>query len=297
MKFDKLLKEKAQREQMLPEKLRQYYVMERFLYRLSVSEYASKFILKGGMLMLGIGAAPARYTADIDLLGYVKNEPDSVAAIIRAIIGTRTGVQDGVSFKPPVKVTQIMKDALYVGVRASFSASVRGYTFPMKVDVGFGDVVYPMPEEICYPATLEGLPAARLRCYPKEAIVAEKWQAMIRLGTANSRMKDIYDLWFLSRHFSFHSTPLRNAIMSTCAQRGTDPLLYRNLDTDAYRDAQRAEWAAYIAKLKASTFRRKPTIPLPSRQIEEPLGDILAWLAPIMENDAEALWTPQTGWK
>lgn len=297
MKFLDRLDDIARERRVQSEKIRLHYAMERFLYRLSISSHAGKFCLKGGMLMLGMGTVPARNTLDIDLLGRLSNNPDTVARVFRDIIRTKPGVQDGVSFSDAVHTEEITKDALYVGVRVSFAATVCGRECPMKVDIGFSDEVYPEPGELVYPPLLDELPPAKIKCYPLESVVAEKWQAMIQLGAGNSRMKDFYDLWFLSREYAFKADSLREAIFRTCARRGTSPELYTNLRDMVYRNAIQPEWSAYMRKLKATVFNRKPPVTLPAKDFDVVMDEILDWLSPVMDGAPIRSWKPGRGWK
>lgn len=211
---DSLLR-RAQELHIAMPKLMQHYAMERFLYRLSLSPYAEKFYLKGGMLLMGMGAGAARTTMDIDLLGRIANSPESVLKAVRGIIRTKPGVADGVHFSDDIRAEEITKDARYVGLRVLFAADVAGMACTMKIDIGFSDEIYPKAMELDYPATLSELPSARLLCYSAESMVAEKWQAMVQLKEMNSRMKDFYDLWFLSRTRSFNYPTLKEAIART----------------------------------------------------------------------------------
>ena len=203
MNIKAALQQRAKELNIALPKLLQHYAMERFLYRLSLSPVADRFYLKGGMLLMGIGAGSARTTMDIDLLGRISNSPENIQKAISSIIHTKPGVADGVSFSDKLDIQEITKDALYVGLRISFKADVAGVHCDMKVDIGFSDEVYPAALMLDYPATLNGIPGARLLCYSLESVVAEKWQAMVQLKQMNSRMKDFYDLWFLSRRNSF----------------------------------------------------------------------------------------------
>lgn len=278
-------------------KLLQHYAMERFLYRLSLSPVAGKFFLKGGMLLMGMGAGAARTTMDIDLLGRIDNSPESVLKAIRSIITTKPGMADGVQFGNDLRAVEIAKDALYVGLRVSFTANVAGEPCSMKIDIGFSDEVYPRAMEMEYPSTLHELPAARLRCYSPESMVAEKWQAMVQLKEMNSRMKDFYDLWFLSRSCAFDYTVLKEAVARTFARRGTDPAEFSHLSTPAYLAAQQPEWAAYVRKLKAANFQKKELVAIPSRDLETVMSEIFCWLAPVMQNAEFKKWSPGKGWK
>lgn len=297
MNIRELLSRRAQERNVPLPRLLQHYAMERFLYRLSLSPVADKFFLKGGMLLMGIGAGSARTTMDIDLLGRLSNSPDSVKKAMLSIIRTKPGVADGVSFAEPLLVEEITKDALYVGLRVSFSADVSGVRCPMKVDIGFSDEVYPAAMELDYPPTLQELPSARLRCYSAESVVAEKWQAMVQLKTMNSRMKDFYDLWFLSRTHSFDYAVLKEAVARTFARRKTAPAEYVALLKPDYCTEQQPEWAAYVRKLKAATFQKKTDVLVPSRDLREVMTEIIAFLEPVMQEGNHSRWTPGKGWE
>ena len=278
-------------------KLLQHYAMERFLYRLSLSPVADRFYLKGGMLLMGVGAGTARTTMDIDLLGRISNSPENIQKAISSIIHTKPGVADGVSFADKLDIQEITKDALYVGLRISFKADVAGVHCDMKVDIRFSDEVYPAALMLDYPTTINGIPGARLQCYSLESVVAEKWQAMVQLKQMNSRMKDFYDLWFLSRRYSFTYNSLKTAITRTFERRETDVQEYVVLKTETYQKTQQSEWAAYVRKMKAATFQKKDTVEIPSRFFADVLVEIMAWLEPVMLDAQYHTWKPGRGWK
>jgi predicted nucleotidyltransferase component of viral defense system len=175
----------------------QYYVIERFLYRLSQSRYRHKFLLKGALIFLAWGMTQYRPTRDIDLLGYTSNDIGKLVGIIQEICSLPVP-EDGLIFEPQsVQGERITEDADYEGVRVRFQAHVGSSRLHLQIDVGFADVVSPEPQSLNYP-TLLSMPAPELRGYPPESVVAEKLQAMVFLGTINSRMKDFYDLWMLA---------------------------------------------------------------------------------------------------
>lgn len=120
---------------------------------------------------------------------------------------------------------------------------------------------------------------------------------MVQLGSFNSRMKDFYDLWMLSREHTFHLSVLKEAIRRTFSHRSTDWNAYLNLKDDAYCRLQQPEWAAFVRKMKAATFQRKLNIELPSIQFADVLKTILDWLEPVMTTDAESHWIPGKHWK
>src|SRR5437016_3724576 len=191
--------------------------MERFLYRLSRSRDAEQFILKGALLLTAWRTPLSRSTMDIDLLGRISNELEHIRALIAKICELEAE-PDGIEFDgQSVKVSRIKEDAEYEGVRVRFHASLACARIPMQIDIGFGDVVTPEAVEIEYPTVLE-FPAPVQRAYPKETVIAEKLEALTMLEMLNSRMKDYFDLWALSRLYSFEGPILVSAIKATFAR-------------------------------------------------------------------------------
>ena len=195
--------------------------MERFLYRLSQSHHANRFILKGA-LMLRIWQTPdIRPTMDIDLLGRTKNDMSLLISNITDILSVDVE-PDGLSFFPDdITAERITEDAEYEGIRIWFPAKLDTMTLNMQIDIGFGDVIYPGPEKSEIPTILE-FPAPFLLCYSRESSIAEKFEAMLKLRELNNRMKDFYDIWLISRHFGFDGKTLSQAIKLTLEQRGTE---------------------------------------------------------------------------
>jgi hypothetical protein len=229
----------------------QYYAIERFLYRLSRSSHAGKFILKGALMLLVWEVRASRSTMDIDMLGRMKNNPEAVIAMVREIC--RQEVEpDGVVFDPKsVRGERITEEAEYQGVRIHFRGSLDTARIAIQLDVGFGDVVIPSPVRVAYPTILD-LPAPRLRGYSRESTIAEKFEAMVRHGVMNSRMKDFWDIRLLSRQFDFDGKTLATAIAETFATRHTivpaDPVAF----TEAFiRDkTKQAQWKAFLRKIR-----------------------------------------------
>ncbi len=195
------------------------FVLERLLYRLSLSPHADRFVLKGAMLLMTWLKIPHRTTRDLDLLGFGEPNEEAMLAIFRRIIAEDTN--DGVRFEvDALQVDRIREGLEYGGLRLRTTALVGGARVPVTVDVGFGDATEPGLEMIEYPVLLD-LPAPRLRAYARETVIAEKFHAMVALGRANSRMKDFYDLWVLSRSFPFDDDRLARAIAATFGRRRT----------------------------------------------------------------------------
>ena len=196
------------------------YALERFLYRLGHSQYHSQFLLKGAMLFAVWGGEPHRPTRDIDLLGFGPSELPLLEKIFRNICQENVE-PDGVEFLPDtLRAIEIREDQEYQGVRVQFEARLENAMIPIQVDIGFGDAVTPAPENITYPTVLD-FAAPKLRAYPVYTVVAEKFQAMVWLGIANTRMKDFYDIWIIMQKFSFNGQLLAQAIEATFVRRNT----------------------------------------------------------------------------
>lgn len=226
------------------------YATERLLYRLSVSEYAGDFVLKGAMLFVAWTGQSYRPTADMDLLGHGEDSRERMTEIFRTVCGVEA-VPDGLVFDPgSVKVNMIREDLEYQGQRVTLTASLGKARIPIQVDVGFGDAVTPRARKISYP-TLLGDPAPRILACPRETVVAEKLHTLVVLGIANSRMKDFHDLYILARDFAFDGSSLTKAIQATFRRRKTKfsqniPLALTEefgLDT-----AKSAQWRAFLLK-------------------------------------------------
>lgn len=228
--------------------LLQYYAIERFLYRLSQSEHADRFILKGALMLRARRSPEIRPTMDIDMLGRTSNEKDSIIAQIKDIIATDAD-PDGLIFDPDsIRAERITEDAGYEGIRVRFMGSLDNARVHMQIDVGFGDIVHPEPVESELPTMLDS-PAPRLLCYSRESAIAEKFEAMLKLGELNSRMKDFYDIWLLSRQFDFDGKQLGEAIRLTLEHRGTVLPEVVVAFTRGFIDAKQVQWSAFNKRL------------------------------------------------
>jgi hypothetical protein len=179
------------------------YALERLLYRLGQSKYHDQLLLKGAMLFAVWGGEAHRPTRDVDLLGFGTSELPQVVQIFQDIC-QESVEPDGLEFLPDtMRATEIREDQEYQGVRVLFEARLENAIIPIQIDIGYGDAVTPAPEDITYPTVLD-FAAPKLRAYPIYTVVAEKFQAMVWLGIANSRMKDFYDLWIIMQKFPFY---------------------------------------------------------------------------------------------
>jgi predicted nucleotidyltransferase component of viral defense system len=196
------------------------FILERLLYRLGRSEFREQFILKGAMLFSLWGNAPHRATRDIDFLGFGESAVNRLVQIFQTVCLTRVE-DDGVTFlQESARGMEIREDQEYDGVRITLEARLGGARIPVQVDIGFGDTVIPEAGYAEYPTSLD-FPAPYIRVYPRETVVAEKFQAMVYLGMANSRMKDYYDLWIIGKVFPFEGRILAQAIAATFSRRRT----------------------------------------------------------------------------
>lgn len=228
--------------------LLQYYAMERFLYRLSLSEYKDRFILKGALMLRVWGASQVRPTMDIDMLGITSNDAGNIIAQFQQIISLVVP-DDGLVFDPDsIKTDAITEDADYKGLRVLLICKLGSARANLQVDIGFGDFVYPKPSIMTFPTLLE-FPAPDLLGYSRESAIAEKFNAMLTLGMLNSRMKDFYDIWLLSMQFEFRGEILIEAIRGTLENRST--LLTENVVsfTPEFIQAKQIQWKAFQRRM------------------------------------------------
>ena len=228
------------------------FALERLLFRLGRSPYADRFVLKGAMLLARWFADPHRATRDLDLLGFGDPSEEAMLGMFREILSM--DFADGIVFEPEsLRVDQIREELEYGGLRLRALASVAGARLNLTIDIGFGDAIVPGPEVIDYPVMLD-FPAPRLRAYAAETVIAEKFQAMVALGRVNSRMKDFYDVWLLSRSFDFEEERLARAIAATFARRGTDiPIVPPDALTPAFAadELKQQQWRAFVENVAA----------------------------------------------
>ncbi len=229
----------------------QYYADERWLHRLSKSSHGGRFVLKGALMLLVWDTPITRPTRDIDLLGMVSNDLESIRSQMAEVC--RTPVEDdGLVFDAEgVTTERIAEDADYEGVRAKFRAHLGTNRIAMQIDIGFSDVITPGPVRITYPTILDQ-PAADLQAYNRETVVAEKFEAMVKLGELNSRMKDFFDIWLLARNFEFDGRVMAEAIRRTFERRGTPleakPLCF--MDEFAVAPSKVAQWSAFVRRTR-----------------------------------------------
>lgn len=193
--------------------------LERLVYRLSVSEYRDRFVLKGGMLVTLWTTDTGRFTRDIDFLAFGSDEEAELKTAFSHILAIDG--DDGLVYDiESLTAVAIREDKIYGGMRLRTEARLGNTRIPITVDLGFGDALADPQFEIEYGSLLD-FPAASIRAYSPATVIAEKFQAVVALGLANSRMKDLYDLWTLPKSIDIDMGDLAAAIRGTFARRGT----------------------------------------------------------------------------
>lgn len=271
------------------------YAVERLLYRLSRSVYRDRFILKGAMLLRLWAETPQRPTRDLDLAGRDVHLSERLVETFRELC--RIPVEaDGLEFDPAtVRAEPIAQEQEYQGVRVRVVASLAAARIPLQIDVGFGDVITPEMEESTFPSMLD-FPSPRLHAYPPETVIAEKVEAMVRFGIANSRVKDFYDVWLLAQRLRFQGETLARAMAATFRKRRT-PLPADTpiaLSPEFYEDMQKqTQWRAFVSKDRLDGHQM---------QLDDAICALRQFLMPPLTAAAkdealEAVWVPPGPWR
>jgi predicted nucleotidyltransferase component of viral defense system len=226
------------------------YALERLLHRISQSPHRDRFVVKGAMLFHLWTDQIYRPTRDIDFLAYGDHSLQHLESVFRDVCNQAVE-DDGLAFQSESVAGSIIKpDQEYQGVRIHLDVRLERARIPVQIDIGFGDAITPGPQQVEYPSML-GFPTPIVSTYPRETVVAEKFQAMVMLGMANSRMKDFFDLWLLSASFEFDGETLARAIRATFERRRTPfpdatPIA---LTADFHNDeSKQKQWKAFISR-------------------------------------------------
>ena len=255
------------------------YGLERLMYRLSQSRYAQLFIVKGAMMFLVWTGSPYRPTKDLDLLAVESASMERLAEIMRELCAVKV-VDDALVFLPnSIEAEAIREDVAYQGVRVKLEARLGRIRIPLQVDIGFGDALAPKPQTGEFPALLD-FPAPRLVMYARETSIAEKFEAMVRLDLENSRMKDFYDIWVLSREFEFEGAAVGAAIRATFKRRRTKLVAAPLALTD--------EFAANPMKVQQwQAFVRRGRLKLVEANLTTVIESVRAFLMPVVTATAK----------
>lgn len=227
------------------------YAIERLLFRISQTEASELYVLKGAMLFVTWPEHVVRTTGDLDLLGRGDPSPDTLRASFARICEVELP-EDGILFDPAtLRVEPVREEDRYQGARLSLRAGLAGANIAVQVDIGFGDYVYPAPRRQTFPTLLPGLPEAQILMYPPETVIAEKFEAMIRFGVANGRLKDFHDIWVITRTFSLELASIVEAVAGTLRHRNTAVPMEAPValtGTFATIVAERGLWAGFLRR-------------------------------------------------
>lgn len=267
------------------------YAIERLLYRLSQTEAAEHYVLKGAMLFVTWPEHVFRPTGDLDLLGQGDPDPAVIAALFARLCKIKA-VDDGIIFDPAsLKVEAVREASKYQGVQLSLRGELAKAIIPVQVDIGFGDHVYPPPKRQSFPSLLPNLPAAEILMYPPETVVAEKFEAMIRFGEANGRIKDFHDMWVTTRTFPFDLPSLLEAVSGTLRRRETAfPTEMPIGLTGAFAKVaeERGLWSGFLRR-NPPTLQPPPFADLQG-ELRQFFGPVIASLA--LPEAARGRWDP-----
>lgn len=270
------------------------YCLERFLYRLGASDLRDRFVLKGAMLLRLWADQPYRATRDLDLLRRGNGAFGAVREDLRAILATPVP-PDAVSFDgDDIQVEAIRAEDEYAGVRATLPAQLGTARLVLQIDMGVGDAVSPAPELCTYPTLLD-FPAPRVLAYPKEAVIAEKFEAMVVLGERNSRIKDFFDIFYLAGHFQFDRLVLGDALRQTFTRRGTP------VPNDVPVALTPEYWTSATRPAQVRAFSRRTGVEIADDFADECARMLGAFLMPLLDDLRKGLsgsgtWSPGGPW-
>ncbi|NTW28908.1 MAG: nucleotidyl transferase AbiEii/AbiGii toxin family protein [Coriobacteriia bacterium] len=272
----------------------QYYAMERFLYRLSKTQWADRLIVKGAAMLRVWDGAVARPTRDIDFLGRIDNSPEAVTEVIRECLAIE--VADGMEFSSAVDAMPITVEDRYPGVRATIEGTLSGARIRLQLDIGIDDLAVPEPGWVNYPTLLD-MDAPRILAYQPSTAVAEKFETMISKGLLNSRVKDYYDIWMLANSVPFKGEDLHASLVATFGQRGTALPTTRPEELGIEctgRSEVQAQWAVFVKKVGLTADATPPSL-------AEAVDLIAAFVMPVAaaaaaEKPFDGVWVRTEGW-
>ena len=274
-----------------------FYALERFLYRLTKTDHASSFVLKGALIFLGWDLPLRRLTRDIDLMGNISNDLDILTSVIRQACVLHVEPDDGMVFDTEsVAGETIIEDAEYEGARIRFIGYLGKSKLVLQVDISIANVITPGAQEIVYPTLLPnlGMQPFPINAYPLETSIAEKFQTIVDKGMLNSRMKDFYDIWVIVQHCEITGQTLVNAIINTFNSRNTTiPGEIPFALTSQFAEQKTSEWTIF--------YRKLPSPPNIHDQFQQIIEDLLDFLFPPMiagskDKEFNSIWHPGKGW-
>ena len=248
---DRLKKQAIEEKKTMQDKIIMYG-LERTIYRLSISEYAERFTLKGGIFLYALfNGDYTRATTDIDLLAQcISNDIEEMKKVFKEIFSIKC--DDALRFDlNTLDVIYITEFKEYHGVKVSILGYLDKTKVPISIDIGFGDIVYPERMKMDFPVLLD-MDIPKVYAYSINSVVAEKFEAFVSLGLANSRYKDFYDIYVLADRYNFDGTELMNAIKETFNHRSTSlEEIVAFEDGFADDETRLMRWNSFVKKKKA----------------------------------------------
>lgn len=270
------------------------YAIERLLFRLSHTDAAQRYVLKGAMLFVTWPDQAFRPTGDLDLLGQGDPDPAAILKVLKAICETDVP-QDGIVFDPgSIRIETRREGERYAGVEARLLGTLDGARIPVQIDIGFGDHIHPEPRRQIFPSLLADMPTATLLMYPPETVIAEKFEAIVHLGEGNTRLKDYYDIWLTTRTFGFNLADVVGAVSGTLKRRETP--IPENLPVGlrahyARVAVERGLWSGFLRRTPPT--RDPPAFP-------KVQADLVTFFTPVLDgllrpDSAQGRWDPHAG--
>lgn len=279
------LKNKAKASGISYQQCLQIFFQEEFLRRLSASKYKDNFILKGGLFIYALTNFESRATVDVDfLIRGISNDMQRMDKIIAEILAVPTG-NDFITFKA-IPTEPIAANRKYHGVSTQITGYIKNVRVPFNVDVGVGDVIVPKAEARTIKTQLDNFVAPEIMTYSLESTIAEKLDAILQRFELTGRMKDFYDIYYLSQTFDFDGWKLQTAIKETLSNRGT------NYNADSFNrvlelandESMRTKWRYFLRTL------HNPNIPF--SQVMNGIANFIGpvWNALLQESEFLRQW-------
>ena len=270
------------------------YAIERLLFRLSQTEAGDRYVLKGAMLFVTWPEHAVRPTGDLDLLGYGDPDPRIIVELFTRICRVEV-VEDGIVFDAAtLKAEPVREVDKYQGIRISLKGALEQAIIHVQVDIGFGDHVYPAPKREDFPSILPDMPIPSILMYPPETVIAEKFEAMIRFGEANGRIKDFHDIWVTAHTFPFDLSKLVEAISGTLRRRETafpSEMPVGLTGTFAAIADEKGLWTGFLRRTPPAL--KPPTFPELQDELRRFFGPVISGLA--APEGAKGRWDPDGG--
>lgn len=249
------------------------------------------FHFEGGVFLCVLGTPSSCPTLNINLLGWrVENTQKCIEYIFRELMVVPALLDDGVWFLPgDAETSLISKGSGYNGVRVEFIACLGKIPVKLKVDIGFGDVLYPESERYRVGSFLADIPTAEIICYSKESLIAEKFQVMVSLGQLNTRMKDFCDIRFLSQQLESDASVLRESIEKTFANRRTELMDSLPLFTKDFASYKQTHWESFVRRMRLEGL---------IKNFSEVIQDLEDFLLPVVNDQVDGhLWKSFLRWR